>query len=426
MKIKFINATILTLNNKNEIISNGEVVIDGNVIIYVGKHSKLIADNIIDLKGKILMPGFINTHCHNAMSLFRGIGEGANFGDWWYNYIRPIEIKITGEDVYTGTKLSIYEMIKAGITTTVDLYMFPEYVAKAINECGIRGYISVGPEFNKHKTYKQIEKEAQEICKIGGNLVKPIAFAHAPYSIDEVEFGELIKYAEKNNIVLSTHVSETLNEVGECHKKTGLTPIGLLESYGFFDHKCLLSHCVQLDKEDISILKNYLNNVSINSNPSSNLYLGSGIAPITAFSKAKINVCLGTDSPASNNSLDMFKEMFLVKNLQSGYLNEPNAISSIETLRMATINGAKALGCSNLGAISESYLADIIVLDNNACNLQPQNNIISNVVNAGNISNVYLTMVNGKILYLDGKYLLKENVADIIKNATKSINSIKR
>lgn len=414
---RFINATIITMNETNEIIFNGEVDISGNLISYVGKSRDLPSKaNVIDCKNKILMPGFINTHCHNAMSLMRGLGADVSFETWWHDYMLPIEETLTDDDIQKGTLLSALEMIRAGITTTVDLYLNGSALANALNKAKIRAFVNIGAEFGRFKEVdlQKLEQEYQEIKNIS-SIITPITFVHAVYSTEESVYIDMLAFAKKHNLVFTTHASETLDEVGRCHTLTGLTPIGLLEKYGAFDDvNCILAHCVHLDKDDVNILKEYPN-VSISTNPSSNLYLGSGIAPLFSYLENNINVCMGTDGPASNNCLNMFKEMYLAKNLQAGVMNNPALVSNLEALKMATINGAKALNIKNLGSLKKDYLADMILIDNSQANMQPQHDVISNIVNSCGVQNVVLTMVNGKILYQDGAYNLDIDIPKLIK-----------
>jgi len=425
MNTRFINATVLTMEDE-KILYDTEVFIKGNIIDYVGPYREDFCCKdceVIDVKGNLLMPGFVNTHCHAAMSLFRGIGEGANFKNWWIDYMRPLEEKLEDEDYYNGFMLSASEMIKNGITTVCDMYMGIDQTVKAVNDSGIRANICMGFILGTEELSENGLIGYYNLLTNSGDRIKPIMYCHAIYSTDEARYSEVIKFAKKYNLPITTHVSETLDEVGDCDKRYGVSPVGLLESYGFFDNtKTLLAHCVHLDKADCDIINNY--DVTVSSNPSSNLYLGSGIAPINAYLNKNINVALGTDGSASNNSLNMFKEMFLVKNLQSGILNDATLVTSFNALKMATINGAKALDYSSLGLIKKGYLADIIEIDLKQSNMQPLNNLITNVVNSADVNNVKMTMINGKILFKDGKLLYLDE-EQLINNANKSIQNIK-
>lgn len=414
------NAIIVTMNKDNEIIGNGQIEIDDNKITYVGAIRDTDCD-IIDVKGNIVMPGFVNTHCHLAMTLFRGYAENSNFNDWWLDYMRPLEDRLEEDDCYYGATLGMLELIKNGVTTVADFYLNPTETAKAVIDTGIRANIGVGAITGKEIISNEYLDNVISDISISP-LIKPILYAHSLYSCDESQFAELNKYATKSGLIKSTHVSETLREVGEISNKYGMSPIELLESYGFFDSPCLLAHCVNVDKDDIDIMKNY--DVSIATCPSSNLILGSGIAPLYSFVKNKINVSIGTDGAGSNNNLNMFKEMYLADNLQAGVLNQAKAITTIDALKMATVRGAMALGYDDLGRIEEGYLADLIMIDISRPNMQPLNNIFGNLVNACESSNVIMTMINGKVVYRDGQYYTNADYKDVINHCNKIIERV--
>ena len=430
MRIKFINATIVTVRvllstmpkfDEFEIYENGMLVVEDNIITYAGKQgdysiekhgpfiedgkavSKIIKyledsdfDKIIDCQGNILMPGLINTHCHAAMSFLRGRAEGSDFNTWWYEQVRPIEQTMTDADYYKGVKIAAQEMMQNGITTFFDVYMNYEQTIKAVSELGMRVGIGFGVISDTDTTtMEKLEKELNFLKS--QNNVYPLIYTHSVYSCDEHQFGTLIQFAKKHNLVFCTHASETLKEVGECHNKYGVTPIGLLEKYGVFDVRCVLAHLVHCDIDDAEIMGRH--DVTCSHNPSSNLKLACGIAPITTYKKYGINIALGTDGAASNNSLNLFKEMYLAGMLQAGVLNDASAFTAQELIKMATINGARAYKINNLGALQEGYLADIIMLDSSLPNMQPNNNVVSNIVYSAGPQNVIMTMIDGKIVY---------------------------
>lgn len=414
------NATIVTMSQDNKIIKNGQIEIDDEYISYVGENRDADGE-IIDADGNIIMPGLINTHCHLAMTLFRGYGENTNFKNWWIDYMRPLEEKLNAEDCFYGASLGILELLKNGVTTVADFYLHPEQTAQAVVDTGIRASIGVGAITGKEELSEDyLNKEVQSI-RISP-LIKPILYAHSLYSCDENQFSELNKFAISHNLIKSTHVSETLLEVGTIHKQYEMTPIELLESFGFFDTPCLLAHCVHCDKDDINIMKKYP--ITVATNPSSNLILGSGIAPLYSYIKNNINISIGTDGAASNNNLNMFKEMYLADNLQAGVLNQACAITTIDTLKMATIRGAKALGYDNLGRLEEGYLADLIMIDIKKPNMQPTNDIFNNLVNACESNNVIMTMVNGRILYKEDKFQCNLDYEEVVSKCNQIINRI--
>lgn len=414
------NAIVVTMNRENEIIRNGQIEIEDNLITYVGPLREMTGD-IIDAGGNIVMPGFVNTHCHLAMTLFRGYGENSNFNNWWLDYMRPLEEKLETNDCYYGATLGILELLKNGVTTVADFYLNYTETAKAVCDTGIRASIGIGAITGREILTEEFLKQEMDKIMVS-DLIKPILYAHSVYSCDESQFGELNKFANKYHLIKSTHASETLKEVGTIYNKYNMTPIALLESYGFFDSPSILAHCVHCDRDDIEIMSNY--DITVATNPSSNLILGSGIAPLYSYVKSDINVSIGTDGAASNNNLNMFKEMYLADNLQAGVLNQAHAITTIDALKMATVRGAQALGYENLGRLEKGYLADLIMIDVYRPNMQPTNDIFNNLVNACESNNVIMTMINGKIVYQDDKYYSKVNYDDIVQHCNKIISRI--
>lgn len=423
MKTLIKGATIVACDEQNTVMQ-GDVVVENNVIVFVGNDYKEKCDKVIDANGKLLTPGFVNTHCHATMSLFRNLGENTDFSNWWYDVMRPLEAQLQPKDYELGCKLSALEMIRNGITTVTDLYMRGDICAKAFGEYGLRCNISIGAITGQEiLDEKELDKQKNAVLKANPNA-KIILFAHAIYSCDESQLAEVSRYARLHKLPLTIHCSETMTEVGECYTKYGVTPVGYLESLGFFDGtKTILAHCVHCDRDDVEILKKY--DTHISSNPSSNLILASGVAPIYSFTSNGLNVCLGTDGPASNNSLDFFKEMFLLDNLQSGVLNNAKALTCEQTLKCATINGARALGYNNLGMIKKGFLADLVLIDLKCVNMQPLNNNVSAIVNSANPSNVYMTMIDGKVLYIDGKYTFDVDQKALFKECNERITELK-
>ena len=281
MKTLFKNAIVVTLNEKNDILNGYDVLVEDNIIAKIAKNINCENAKIVNCENKVLMPGFINAHSHSPMSLFRGLGENTTFKNWWYEVMRPLEQKASKQDFYYGAVLSYLEMIKNGITTSCDVYMHIEELCKAMSHCKMRGLVGIGGITGTEVlSEKYLENQVLAIKKINPQIT-PVLYAHSVYSCNEDIFEELISFAKKHNYLLTTHCSETLTEVGDCVSKYDQTPVELLENYGFFDNKCLLAHCVHCDKQDIEILQNY--DVSVVSCPSSNLILGSGIAPIYSF-----------------------------------------------------------------------------------------------------------------------------------------------
>lgn len=421
MKILFINARILDLKQDSGFY-NANVLVEKDKIAYIGDEI-VEADRIIDVKYNILMPGFINTHCHSPMTILRGFKDDISLDEWLFDNILPAEAKLTPEDIYWGTKLAIMEYLASGITCIEEGYFFNKEVVSAIKECGIRARVGFGPttrdvgmsNFDYLKSEKNIIGES--------DLIKPVCFIHSIYTTTEEIISETIDFAAKNKLSLSIHLSETLKEVGDCTVQHNRTPVEYLEDLGFFDRDTLCYHCVHMDKDDLSILSNY--NANVSTCPSSNIKLASGIAPIYAMLNKGINVTIGTDGVASNNSLDMFKEMFLVATLSKVNIYNASVVSAKDVLKMATINGANALSF-NVGEISVGKNADIILIDINKPHFQPLDNLISHLVYSAKSSDVYLTMVNGNILYENGRYNSNINVEMIYKKVNEIRERIKK
>lgn len=425
MKIRFYNANIVVFND-NENIVFGEVCVEDGIITYVGKNRDLkeVYDREIDVEGNILMPGFINSHAHTPMCILRGIKDDVNLNDWLFDNILPLEAKLNENDIYWAMMLGMAEYVRGGITCFDEGYFLTKAQMKAIAKAKMRARLSIGDvKIGEVKSREEIYNEdMEELAKID-SLIKPVCFAHSIYTVTTEELIDVCNYSKKYNIDRAIHLSETLKEVGDCSVKYNKTPVEYLEDLGYFDRQCSCYHCVHMDKDDIQILADY--GVSVVTCPASNLKLGSGIAPITTMLNKGINVAIGTDGVASNNNADMFKEMYLVANLQKGILYKPENIKAIDAIKMATKNGAISLGYDNLGEIKEGYLADLILVSTKEPHWNPINDYISSIVYAAKSSDVYLTMVNGNILYENGKYNIGEDINETISKVAQIAKEIK-
>ena len=420
MKYLFKNANILS----GEEIVFGNVVVDENKIVYVGKNlpNEQKFDEVIDVKGNLLMSGFINAHCHTPSTVLRGISDDKPLEEWLEDII-PKERALSDDDIYWSTMLGIMEYVRGGITGVEEDFGRLVPVVKAHKTSGLRARISIGfPNVAQKKEDMPLDKQLEVVQEAG---LSAVCFAHSVYGTSEENFEKLITFAAKNGLPVSTHMSETLTEVGDCTvKNNDLSPPQLLEDYGFFDRQATVFHAVHCDKDDLDILANY--DINIVSCPASNLKLASGIAPIYAASQKGINVALGTDGAYSNNSYDMFKEMFLAATLNKAALYKADILPAHKVVQMATKNGAKALGFENVGDIKEGNFADLILVDLTGVHHQPVNNIISNLVYSAKSTDVYLTMVNGKILYHNGKYNIGESPEKIYEKVTKMKNKLNK
>ncbi len=428
MRTLFKNAKVLNLDHSNGYY-NGYVVVNNNIIEYAGESlPDGDFDEQIDVSGNVLMPGFINAHAHTPMAILRGVKDDVNLNEWLFDGVVPIEQQMTKQDIYWAEMLGIAECVKNGITTLEEGYFHFDAMADAIAKSGIRARIGIGPRIqgsnstNYYENLKQTFSMLKQKDKNG--LITCACFAHAIYTISDEIFEQMLKFANDYNLSLSIHLSETLKEVGDCTAKNGgLTPPALLEKMGYLDRKCLAYHCVHMDKDDLQILADY--DVDVATCPSSNIKLASGIAPVYAMQNKGLNIAIGTDGAASNNCLDMFKEMFLVATLSKVSLYDASVVSARDVLKMATINGAKALQI-NSGEIKAGKNADIILVNIKDPHMQPEKNIVSNLVYSARGSDVYFTMVNGKVLYKNGEFNIGENIQTIIKKANEIRNKLEK
>ena len=396
MKTKFENALILT--SPTDDIFLGEIVINDGKIEFIGTKYQGKVDKVFDCKKNLLMAGFINCHAHSAMSLLKGISDSDSLEDW-LKKVNPIEKNFTEKDIYDGTVLAIKEYLKNGITCFQDCYFYPDTITKAVEDCGIRAVIALSQNYSIDKFLSKQELE-DLFLKLNKKspLVDYLFYCHSVYTCNESQFANTISLARKYDKIVCCHMSESLTEVGVCTQThNGLTPVMVLESFGFFDGKNLVAHGVHLQKEDYALLEKY--HVNIAHNPSSNLKLGSGIANLKSMKNHGINICLGTDGSASNNRLDMFREMYLSSVLQKALLNDPTLINPETALEMATTNGAKALCNDRIGSLKVGNYADMIMIDMHSVDNQVCRDIKSNLVYACGAEDVLMTMVNGKILY---------------------------
>lgn len=336
------------------ILPNGEkdevrktcIYIEGNRIAAVGeKPEGFREDKVIDGQDRLVIPGLINCHTHSYMAFMRNVADDLSFMDWLFGTIDPIEQQMTDEDTYWGACLAIIEMIKSGTTCFNDMQMNIHQTTRAVKESGMRAVISRGLIGSGHDEAGQMrlrqayeERDAAKDCDRLSFMLGP----HAPYTCDDGFMRVVSEEAKKNGMRIHVHLSESVSEMEQIREKYGLTPIEMADRNGLFDVPAIAAHCVQVTDEDIAILKG--KKVSVVTNPASNMKLGNGFAPIGKMVEMGVNVCLGTDGAASNNSLNMFRELGLLTLIHKGVNKTPQCISAREGFRIATINGAKALG----------------------------------------------------------------------------------
>lgn len=352
-----------------------------------------------DLSGKLIIPGFINMHTHSAMSYFRGVADDSSFEEWLFKEMLPREDFLRSEMAYYGAVISILEMISSGITTFVDMYMFTDEIAKAAYDLGMRAYISRGLSFDNEEGWNQRVKENVSTYEKFNGLENRIYIGfgpHAPYSVSFDKLKEIAKIAENYNTHIQIHLLESKNEKNQYS-------LSDIENTGLFEVPTIAAHCVYVDNEDIKVLSK--NDVTVVYNPTSNMKLGNGIAPIVDIIDENVNVTFGTDGCASNNSLNFFNEMKVGSILQK-YKYGPDKLTIKQILRMSWENGGFALG-ERLGRLEPTFKADLVVLDINTPEFCPKDlkRMKSNIVFSANPRNVFGTMVAGKWLYFDKKFV---------------------
>lgn len=400
MGIALKNILALVPEGNRDVIKETSIYIEGNRIVSIGQEpAGFQADKVIEGKDRLAIPGLINCHTHSYMSFMRNIADDLSFMDWLFGKIDPLEQQMTDEDAYWGACLAIIEMMKSGTTCFNDMQMNIHQTTKAVKESGMRAVICRGLVGTGNDEAGQVrlaqafeERDAAADCDRLTFMLGP----HAPYTCDD-EFMRIVSQeAQKNNMSIHVHLSESESEIQQIQEKYGCSPIEMADRNGLFNVPAIAAHCVQVTEKDIRILKN--KNVSVVTNPASNMKLGNGFAPIPAMLEAGINVCLGTDGAASNNRLNLFHELSLLTLIHKGVARTPQCISAEEGFRIATINGAKALGLEDqIGTLEAGKKADIAILDLNVPSLNPRNNLIAGLSYSANGSEVETVIIDGKI-----------------------------
>ena len=393
----------LTLDGRKDILIEGEKI---TRIVDAGE-LKTSADEVIDCAGKAVIPGLVNTHTHLPMSLFRGLADDLPLMEWLEKHIWPAEDKhLSKEFCYYGALLSCIEMIKTGTTVFVDMYTFEKEMKKAVEESGMRAFLTEAILDFKTKDYEagQGVSFTEKLLKEEKNtsLVKIGVGPHSPYTCSEETLVKSKELAEKHNALLHIHLSETKKEVEQVKEKTGKRPAEYLESIGFFDYnKIIAAHCVWLDEKEISILAEH--GVTVSHNPVSNAKLASGIAPIPLMLSKGVNVTIGTDGCASNNTLDLFESMKMTALIHKAKTLDPTTVNARQVINMVTENAYKALGL-NIG-LREGAAADLVIIDLKKPHLTPIYSFESHLVYAAKSSDVDTVIINGSIVMKNRKIL---------------------
>lgn len=403
----FSNITILDENL--EVKNNMYVGVSGEKIDYIGAEKpEKDYGQVYDGQGKLLMPGFVNSHAHAPMALLRGYGENLTLYDWLETRVYPFEDQYTSDAVYWGTTLSMAESLKYGIVSSSDMYFWIDDMIRAIVDCETKINISRSIVcFDDRSVWglpsmQELDRCVKAYHRGAGGKILMDSSVHGEYTNTLKSTREVAEYTKKMGLNMHVHVSETKQEHDECKARHGgLTPVQFLYENGVFDTRATAAHCVWIEDCDYPLLKE--KDVTVAVNPVSNMKLASGICDVPKLLENGIRTSIGTDSVASNNSLNFLEEMKLFAMASKVKNADPTAITPKETILSATYNGAFAQGRLDCGKVKEGFKADLIVLDLNQPNMHPIHNLLNNIVYS-NDGAVLMTMVDGKVLYQNGEY----------------------
>ncbi|UCH06829.1 MAG: amidohydrolase [Deltaproteobacteria bacterium] len=424
------NGTVLALDKDNTIIPDGFVTIEANTISSVGAGEQTLAKTrkTIDAEGGFILPGLINGHTHAAMTLFRGLADDLPLMDWLNNYVFPVEGKMDADFVRVGSLLACAEMIMSGTTTFCDMYLFEEEVARAAKESGMRCMVGEVLYDFPSPNYGSLEKgfaytEALIERWKGDPLVSIAVEPHSLFTCGLDLLKRANDLALSNGVPLIIHVSETKTEVEEIQSRCGKRPVQLLRDLGLLGPHFIADHCVYVDQSEIQLLAEH--KVSVVHNPESNMKLASGIAPVPEMMAQGVTVALGTDGCASNNDLDLFSEMDTAAKLHKVSKLDPTVMDAQTLLRMATVNGARALGLDHsIGSLQAGKRADLIVIDTKKPHLIPLYNPYSHLVYAACGHDVLHSIIDGNVV-MENRELVTLDVEDILAQANEKAKKVR-
>lgn len=403
-----------------------DIYIKENLIVSVGSEpGEFTPEKIIDGTDKLAIPGLVNAHTHAYMTLFRNLADDLPFEDWLFRGVMPLEDVTTGEEAYWGAMLGFAEMLKSGTTSFLDMDLFRGDSVRAAEKIGIRGVFGrglVGGGRDDEGGLRRIDDLRYCISEFGkSGRQKFVVAPHAIYTTDRAYLELCGELATELDASVHIHVSESEGEVRAAYEKYGVSPVEYIEQTGLFDHNTIAAHCVHLSEKDMEILKNH--GVHVAANPKSNLKLANGIADIPALLSKGVNVAIGTDGAASNNTLNLFGDMNYTALLHKGITKDPTVLSAEQVFRMATENGARALRL-NTGTLEAGTKADIALLDLNRPQFVPRQNLIAALAYSANGSEVDTVIVDGEIVLENGR-LTKIDEAEIYAKANESLATLR-
>ncbi len=433
MKILFENADILLRSGEKFTVAESSfLAVDGDRISYIGdQRPDGDFDEVKDMSGRLLMPGLINCHNHSPMVLLRGVGSDLPLQQWLFDTVFPIEDRLTVEEIKVGSELALLEMIAGGTVSFSDMYFEPQTTIQAVADAGMKANItrpvqSFDPNETPEQSYRI--KESLELYdkynnSFDGRVLIDFCI-HAEYTCTETVAKAYIDEVNARNGNLHIHLSETRKEHDECVEKYGKTPAEWFDSLGGFDSSAFAAHCVWLSESDMELFRR--KGVSVVHNPTSNMKLASGFAPVPQMLDMGINIALGTDGASSNNNLDMLEEMHLASVIHNGRTLDATVMNADTVLKAATVNGAKVQRRESCGELKVGNKADIIAISLEAPHMVPTLDKKALLTYSAQSSDVIMTMVDGKILYENGEYktLDKERIYFDVKKAIRKLYEV--
>lgn len=435
MELLFTNAVILPVADDMPRCMRGAVGIAGNRIALVTDDGKAVEAfraahprcREIDCTGRLVMPGLVNTHCHIAMTLQRSQADDIALMAWLNDHIWPFEARQTPEEIVVGMKLGLAELLLGGVTSVVDMYFHQERCIEPVARAGIRAVLG----FNIFdRDVETVIAQAGEAVRLAApcDRIRIALGPHAPYTVSPENLRRSLDAGRRLGIPQMIHVAETRDEVQLVAERYGASPVAHLDALGMFDERTIAAHCIHLSDEDIAILAR--RGVTVAHNPQSNMKLSSGAAPVERLRAAGVTVTLATDGASSNNDLDMWEEMRTASLLQKYVTGSPQALPAGEVLRMATANGARAMGHApgTLGVLREGALADLIVVDMQRPHWQPLHDPVATAVYCGKAADVVTVVVDGRIVVEERRFAPETGIdlPALYAEAAEAVARIKR
>jgi len=401
-----IGGTVLTMEPDSEPIKSGAVAVADGRIAAVGPAEELLelspSGAVLNAGNSIILPGLVNTHSHLAMTLLRGIADDIPLKEWLEQHIWPVESKyMDRETVRLGTELATAEQLLAGVTTTADMYFFGDEVSSVLAEAGMRGIVAeslIDIPTPRCATPEEMLEKQRELLETYSDhpLITPSVAAHSPYSVSAANLVKEAELAEEYEVSMQIHLAETTWEVEKLLGEKGVSPVAYLADLGVLSERTVAAHCVHVSSEDIELLAEF--EAGVSHNPVSNLKLASGVSPVPAMVANGVKVGLGTDGAASNNTLDLLRDMQLAALLHKGIIGDPTVLPARTMLEMVTINGAQLLGLENIGTLTEGREADLICIAVDGPHTAPMYDPFSHLVFAARSSDVRHVVIRGQVV----------------------------